>query len=121
MKTTGIITVVWGVLLIIGGVMGGLKAGSQVSLIAGAVSGLLAIGAGGLCLRGRRVGVGMASGLATALAIFGFGTWLGMGKDFMPRGVIGILSLLEILALLPALKAPVEAPADDQSGHSAPS
>lgn len=104
MKNTGMATIVWGLLLIAGGVMGGLKAGSSVSMVAGGLTGLLAILAGVMVLRGRRNGLGAAFGLAIVLAIFGFGTWLGAGKNFMPRGVIGILSVLEILVLIPAMK-----------------
>lgn len=109
MKTTGIITVVWGLLLIAGGVMGGLKAGSQVSMIAGGLTGVLAILAGAMCLRGQRKGIGAAFGLAVVLALFGFGTWLFADKPFMPRGVIGILSLLEIAVLLPAMNRQADA------------
>ena len=110
MKTTAIVTTVWGLLLIIGGVMGGLEAGSHVSLIAGGASGILALAAAAFMVKQQPAGLVIALVLAILLALFGFGTWLGAGKNFMPRGVIGILSLVEILAVVPALRKPALAP-----------
>ncbi|MCC7493240.1 MAG: TMEM14 family protein [Fimbriimonadaceae bacterium] len=104
MQTSAVITLVYGVLLVVGGVFGGLKAGSQASLIAGCLSGVVAFLAAGLQSGGRQAGVFVALGLAVALAAWSGKSVFLDGAKFMPRGMVLVLSLGQLVALLPQLR-----------------
>lgn len=96
-------TLIYAVLILIGGVVGGITAQSTVSLIAGVTSGGLAGAAGLYMLRaGARPALYVALLVAIALAGFGGNSWLLQQKEFMPRGLIFVLSLIQILLLLPS-------------------
>ncbi len=69
-NATKIFYFIFGVLTILGGVMGYVKAGSLVSLIAGSVSGLLLLGAGGLLLSGK-LDIGLILGVLITVALAG--------------------------------------------------
>lgn len=99
MTLSAIVTVIYGILLAVGGIMGKVKAGSTPSLISGLVSGALALAFAALMAKHQRAGLYLALVLAIALAIFGGKSWLVDGKAFMPRGLIFILSLIEIVVV----------------------
>lgn len=104
MAVAAYVTFVYGILVLIGGVIGGIKAGSNVSLVSGLASGAVALLSAVLMMRGARSGVIVALVLALALALFGGKSWLIDHRAFMPRGLIFVLSIAELLALIPALR-----------------
>lgn len=106
MQTAAVVTFIYAVLIAAGGVIGGVKAGSTPSLVAGLASGLLAAAAGALLLRGQRAGLWLGLAVAAALLVFGAKSVLLDGKGFMPRGLIAVLSLVEGVVLALALRPP---------------
>lgn len=96
------IVLVYGLLVIVGGVIGFLKAKSSASLIAGVVSGLLVLVAGFIMLSGMALGTYLA--LATTFILMGvFGARLAKTKAFMPSGMLFILNDLVFIALILSL------------------
>src|SRR5262245_40344644 len=99
--TAAAVTAVYGALVLLGGIMGWVKARSKPSLIMGTVFGivLIALGLGGIW--GRFVAPA-AAGLAGFLLLF-FGARYLRKKKFMPAGLIAFLSAvalcLDLLAL----------------------
>ena len=95
-----IIALIYGVLAIVGGVIGYLKARSKPSLISGIVSGLL------LIIGALRAAQGIASGLwvvkiVTLVLLIVFIVRLIKTKKFMPAGLMvigGVVTLIGILA-----------------------
>ena len=95
-----IIALIYGVLTIVGGVVGYLKARSKPSLISGIVSGLL------LIIGALRAAQGIASGLwlvkiVTLLLVIVFIIRLIKTKKFMPAGLMvvgGVITLIGLLA-----------------------
>jgi uncharacterized membrane protein (UPF0136 family) len=99
MKTQAIVAFVYGVLLLLGGVMGYAKAGSLPSLIAGVLfSGLLAASGFGI-LAGRAFGLPLALGSTGILIVF-FGYRFFQTGSMMPAGGMFIISLLVLIAFL---------------------
>jgi uncharacterized membrane protein (UPF0136 family) len=83
---------IYALLLVVGGVIGFVKAGSRPSLIAGVGSGVVALVA--LAVSTRNPAVGFGIGLATALVV---GVQMGnryrrTGK-FMPPGLVALVSV----------------------------
>ena len=97
-----ILLVVYGVLLIAGGVMGYASKGSMASLIAGSVSGVLAILAFGLSLGRPRTGLALGLIVAIALTVERGMNWL-KGGAFFPSGAVAILSVLMAVLIATAL------------------
>ena len=88
---------IYGVLLIVGGIVGYLKAGSRPSVIAGTVSGLVAFGALAASTRGVigfRIGALLA---ASMLAVFDIRFF--KARKFMPSGLLAALSLAVLILL----------------------
>ncbi len=106
MQNAAIVTFVYAVLIAAGGVIGGVKAGSTPSLVAGIASGLLAALAGVLLLKGQRAGLWLGLAVALALLLFGAKSVVLDGKGFMPRGLIAVLSLVEGVVLALAMRTP---------------
>jgi uncharacterized membrane protein (UPF0136 family) len=91
---------IYAVLLIVGGVIGFVKAKSRPSLIAGVVSGLIAIG----CIVINRTynedgGYSVALVLAIILFLF-FGNRALKTQKFMPAGMLSIVSVLVIAVMV---------------------
>jgi uncharacterized membrane protein (UPF0136 family) len=91
---------VYAVLLIVGGVIGFVKARSRASLIAGVVSGLIAIG----CIvisatYNEDGGYSIALLLAIVLFLF-FGNRALKTQKFMPSGMLSIVSILVIAVMV---------------------
>jgi uncharacterized membrane protein (UPF0136 family) len=98
--TVGII-LIYGLLVLVGGIMGYVKANSMPSLIAGGVSGLVLIGSAIAMWRGFYV-IGWWIALIVAallLARFGYAA-AANGFKMMPGGLMIILSVIAILALV---------------------
>lgn len=90
---------VYGLLMLAGGVAGYAKAQSIPSLVSGLAAAGLAALAGALALRGLRAGVMLGLALCLVLAAFGGKSYVIDHKAFMPRGLIFVLSLAELLLL----------------------
>ncbi|MBI2297693.1 MAG: TMEM14 family protein [Armatimonadetes bacterium] len=102
MLFAAVFTLVYGLLILAGGIMGYVKAQSVPSLVSGVVAALIALPAAWLLRGGARSGVALAAGLAVALSVFGGKSFLIDHKPFMPRGLIFVLSLLELAVVLSA-------------------
>jgi uncharacterized membrane protein (UPF0136 family) len=86
--------VVFGTLVLGGGVMGFVKAKSKASLIAGVVSDALLLAAFAISFSNFRLGISVASFIA-ALLLLVFFLRLKSSKKFMPSGLMVLLSALE--------------------------
>ncbi len=94
---TKIYLFIFGALTILGGVVGFLKAGSNASLIAGGVSGLLLLAAGYLVATGKAT-PGLILGLVISVALAGrfIPAFLATHK-VMPAGMMAVLSVVGIV------------------------
>lgn len=90
--------VIYGSLVLVGGIMGYRKAQSRASLVSGSASGAILLIAAILMFRGNSGGVWLAIGVALLLLVFFTMRWLKGGK-FMPAGMM-VLSSAIALALL---------------------
>jgi uncharacterized membrane protein (UPF0136 family) len=92
----------YGVALIAGGVMGYVKAQSQISLIAGGASGLLALVAFAVSL--KRTRYGLLLGLIIALGLGGHHLWrhlnAGEGATKVPLMIAGVSGFTALVLLL---------------------
>lgn len=92
----GIITAIaYGVLAIVGGIIGYVQAQSKVSLISGSVSGLLLIVAGVMQLQGQRAGLILATVITSVLVIV-FAIRLIKTRKFMPAGLMSLLGIVSL-------------------------
>ena len=96
--TAQILLVVYAVLLLVGGFIGYRKAGSRPSLIAGTISGLVALVAAGVMARDAR-GIWLGIVLAAMMLVV-FAIRFAKTRKFMPSGMLGVLSLVVLVALL---------------------
>jgi uncharacterized membrane protein (UPF0136 family) len=97
MQTATVVVLIYGAVVLIGGVMGWIKARSKPSLISGVVLG------GALIFTGffinRPAGLWTALALTAVLTILMGGRFI-RSKKFMPAGMIALLSLAVLIALL---------------------
>jgi uncharacterized membrane protein (UPF0136 family) len=93
--------IVFGLLTIVGGVMGYVKAGSTASLIAGSVSGILLLLAAFLLPGNLVVGLALAAIVSVALAGRFVPAFLKTGH-VMPAGLMSILSVIGIIVAIVA-------------------
>ncbi len=86
----------FGVLTIVGGVMGYVKAGSMASIIAGGIAGLLLIGAGVLFATHTQPGIILGLIISIALAGRFIPAFL---KEYsvMPAGMMSVLSVIGVI------------------------
>lgn len=103
--TLGIIAAIaYGVLAIVGGIMGYLKAQSNISLISGSISGLLLIFGGVMQLQGQAWGLILVT-IVTAILVITFGVRLAKTRKFMPAGLMSVLGLATLVVMLNQLVA----------------
>lgn len=99
MKFTGIIVSIYGLLVVLGGLIGYLTADSLPSLITGSICGALLFASGlGLC-RSSVIAFFTGVGVSLALAIF-FGIRYYLTHQMMPAGMMTIISVTVLLLLL---------------------
>jgi uncharacterized membrane protein (UPF0136 family) len=98
MKTTGLLVFIYGLLILVGGLMGHYKAASCASLTCGLVFGCLLIGSSLAIFLNKNWGQWAA--LILALILDGFFTWrFSKTLSFMPAGLLSLLSLVMIIIL----------------------
>jgi uncharacterized membrane protein (UPF0136 family) len=94
-----VLSLVYGNLVLAGGIVGYRKAGSRPSLIAGVASDALMCLAAVLLFFGNRGGLFLGVGVAALLLLFFVVRWLKGGR-FMPAGLMVLSSALTLLLLL---------------------
>ncbi|BAY25745.1 hypothetical protein NIES2100_55530 [Calothrix sp. NIES-2100] len=90
---------VYGILALIGGIMGYVQANSKVSLLSGSLSGLLLIFAAFMQLKAQFWGLLLAA-LVTAVLVVFFGIRLAKTRKFMPSGLMAILGMVALVLML---------------------
>ena len=93
--------IIFGLLTIIGGVIGYLRAGSMASIIAGSVSGLLLLLAAFLLPGNAVAGLALAGIVSIALAGRFVPAFIKSG-DLMPAGMMSVLSVIGIIMAIVA-------------------
>jgi len=88
--------IVFGLLTIIGGIIGYASKGSMASIIAGSVSGILILAAAFLLPNNATAGLALAGIVSILLAGRFLPAFLKTG-DFMPAGMMSILSVIGII------------------------
>lgn len=89
----------YGILSIIGGIIGYIQATSKVSLLSGSISGLLLIFAAYFQLQGQAWGSILAV-LVTAVLVVFFAFRLAKTRKFMPAGLMTILGMLALAVMV---------------------
>ncbi len=90
---------VYGILALIGGIIGYVLASSKISLLSGSISGLLLIIAAFLQLQGQIWGLFVAAFITAALVVF-FSLRLAKTRKFMPSGLMIILGVLALILMV---------------------
>ena len=101
MDATKIYFIVFGLLTIIGGIIGYVKAGSLPSIIAGAITGVLLLVAGCLLPEHRNAGLATAFVISLLLAVQFVPKFIRTAK-MMPAGVMSILSVIGLIVAIVA-------------------
>jgi uncharacterized membrane protein (UPF0136 family) len=104
MKIPGVIGVIYGALILVGGALGYLTAGSLVSALARGGCGMGIVLSGWAMLKGKSAGWYATLAMAAVLTAF-FGARFWQGGAFMPTGLMAVLSLLTVALLLMASTA----------------
>ena len=99
MHTASLIVYVYAVLVLLGGMMGFLKAKSLPSLIMGELGGLALIAAGYALGRGMSWGLPLAVTLSAGLLVF-FSLRYLRTRAIMPGGLMAAISLLALVGVL---------------------
>ncbi|MDJ0581361.1 TMEM14 family protein [Crocosphaera sp.] len=94
-----IATLIYGILLLVGGIFGYIKAKSKPSLISGFISGLLLLISGVLQWQQISVGLILAQILTLVLAIV-FAIRLWKTRKFMPAGLMLMVSVATLVILV---------------------
>ena len=92
----------YGILSIIGGIIGYRIAGSKVSLISGTISGLLLLVAAYLQLQGQTWGLTISL-ILTSILVVVFAVRLSKTRKFMPAGLMVALGLAALIAMFSQL------------------
>jgi uncharacterized membrane protein (UPF0136 family) len=93
-----IAAIAYGLLALLGGVMGYQKAKSKISLISGGISGVLLILAGILALNGIDSGLILAAFISAVLIVV-FTVRLIKTKKMMPAGLMIVTGLIALIAI----------------------
>ena len=91
-------TLIYGVLAIVGGVIGYKQAGSQVSLISGIISGFLLLIAAYM-LYGRSPAGPLLAGIVSLVLVIVFVIRLIKTRKFMPAGLMVIMGVINLASL----------------------
>ncbi|MEH2374853.1 TMEM14 family protein [Nostoc sp.] len=89
----------YGILAIVGGIIGYIQARSRVSLLSGSISGLLLIFAAYFQLQGQTWGSILAV-LVTGVLVVVFAFRLAKTRKFMPAGLMTILGVLALAVMV---------------------
>ena len=89
----------YGILAIVGGIIGYIQATSKVSLLSGSISGLLLILAAYFQLQGQTWGSILAV-IVTAVLVVVFAVRLAKTRKFMPAGLMTILGMLALVVMV---------------------
>ncbi|MBK7993689.1 MAG: TMEM14 family protein [Blastocatellia bacterium] len=93
---------VYGFLLIAGGVIGFTQAKSKASLIAGSISGVVILASGIIMLQGAKLGTYLALVVSLALSVVFFMRW-SKTRAFMPSGMMLILNEITFIIVVLSL------------------
>ncbi len=91
--------IAYGILAIVGGIIGYVQAKSKASLISGIISGLLLVTAGVMQLQGQGLGLIVAIVVTIALIIV-FAMRLAKTRKFMPAGLMTALGVAALVVML---------------------
>jgi uncharacterized membrane protein (UPF0136 family) len=94
-----IATLSYGIIALIGGIIGYIHATSKVSLLSGSISGLLLIFAAYLQFQGQTWALILAA-LVTAVLVIFFAFRLAKTRKFMPGGLMIILGMLALAVMV---------------------
>jgi uncharacterized membrane protein (UPF0136 family) len=109
MRTAALYEMLFGLLTLVGGIIGFTSAGSWISLASGGVAGIILIVAAFSMQKGSRTGLYVT--LVVTLALlgnFGYKFFLDPTARFMPAGLMSILSGISLIVLLIVLVQPKE-------------
>ena len=101
MEAAKIYFIVFGVLTILGGIVGYVKAGSVASIIAGSITGVLLLVAAFVLPEHRMVGLATALIVALLLAAQFIPRFLQTGR-VMPAGIMSVLSAIGVIVVIVA-------------------
>ena len=99
MQTSALIVIVYGLLVLVGGVMGYVKAKSLPSLISGVLFGVLLLISGVGIQQGAKASLIIALTLTVVLLVI-MGLRFVKSKKFMPAGLIALLSAITAALLV---------------------
>lgn len=89
----------YGILSLVGGIIGYIQAKSKVSLLSGGISGLLLIFSAYCQLQGQTWGLTLASVITGILVVF-FALRLAKTRKFMPAGLMIIFGMLTLAVMV---------------------
>lgn len=104
MKAASWITLIYGIFIFLGGLMGHIKAGSTVSLVSGAVFGVLLVLASFGMFRDHLLPAYFSLILTLLLDAFFTYRWL-LTFQFMPSGLMSVITLGVLIVLLVLLRS----------------
>jgi uncharacterized membrane protein (UPF0136 family) len=99
MSIATIAAIAYGILALVGGIIGYIKAKSTPSLISGIISGILLILGGILASKGVAWGITLAA-IITAILVVVFIVRLIKTKKFMPAGIMAIAGIAALIMML---------------------
>lgn len=99
-----IAAIAYGILAVVGGIIGYIQAQSKASLISGGISGLLLIFAGVMQLQGQGWGLVLAT-VVTVVLVFFFAVRVTKTRKFMPAGLMTVLGVAALVVMLKQLFA----------------
>ncbi|MBF2007121.1 TMEM14 family protein [Chlorogloeopsis fritschii PCC 9212] len=94
-----IAALVYGIITIIGGIIGYINASSNISLVSASICGLLLIFAAFARLQGQTWGLTLAA-IVTAVLLVVFAFRLAKTRKFMPAGLMTILGMLTLAVMI---------------------
>ncbi len=98
--------IAYGIMAIIGGIIGYVQAHSKASLISGSISGVLLIIAGVMQLQGQAWGLVLAT-VVTLVLVIVFAIRLVKTRKFMPAGLMSVLGLAALAIMLKQVFLPL--------------